>query len=82
MELNPNHPTTQTLRDHWHKIAILIMRKLGVEHVIITEKDIERLAEHEGSYVFAHDQRDGLHIRLVSREEGERLAREHGGLPT
>ena len=29
-ELNPNHPATREVHDHWHKIAALMMFKMGV----------------------------------------------------
>lgn len=78
-ELNPHHPVTESMRDQWHKIAALLMRKLGQTHVIITEADIADIGEADVC-VIIHDKADGIHVRLVGRAEGERLAREHGGL--
>lgn len=43
MELNPNHPTTRMISDHWHKLAAILMVKLDVDHVVITSSDIARM---------------------------------------
>lgn len=80
MELNPNHPTTRAISDHWHKIAAIMMHKLGVTHVHITEDDLRTLPAD--MFMVAHDRRDGLHIRFVDSQTAHRLAREHGGLPS
>ena len=79
-ELNPNHPTTRAVADQWHKIAALVMHKLGVQSAEITARDIDALND-DGLVIVAHGKRDCLQIRLVSFAEGERLAREAGGLP-
>ncbi len=80
MELNPNHPMTRTVHDHWHKIAALLMAKFNQSHVVITMADV--LAMDDGANaVTIQELPDGIHIRLVSMEEGERLARKEGGLP-
>ena len=43
MELNPNHKVVQQARDHWHKIAALIMVKLNLTELEITHADLEKL---------------------------------------
>ena len=80
MELNPNHPVTQTLHDHWHKIAAIAMRQLGIDHLVITSADIESLPE--GMFLVAQELRDGLHVRFVAEKTAHQMAIEHGGLPT
>ncbi len=80
MELNPNHPATTRVRDHWHKICAILMLKFGKTDVEITLEDLELIADNEKAIVI--DERGGrCFIRLVTMEEGERLAREEGGLP-
>jgi hypothetical protein len=83
MELNPNHPTTTSVREQWHKLCALLMVKLGTDHVVITPNDIERLVRAgAGRAIVVQELADGLHLRMVDQAEADRLAREHGGRPT
>lgn len=83
MELNPNHPTTKTLHEHWHKVLAAVMVKLGISEVRLTEADVQRLASQPGGVnVVADGQPDGLIIRLVSDSQADTLAKKAGGLPT
>jgi len=77
-ELNPNHPTTRAISDHWHKIAALLLTKLGGS-TVITPDDIAALS---GGAITVQELRDGIHLNIVSMEEGERLAAKQGGLPS
>lgn len=79
-ERNPNHPITRTVHDHWHKIAAIIMLKLNVRTVTITQADLIKFAGEDLDIVI-HEHDKVLDIKLVSKEEGERLARKEGGLP-
>lgn len=81
MELNPDNPTTQTLRTEWHKVLALVLHKLNVDHVVIRLSDLERLAATPDVCVVAHDRSDGLHIHLTTMAEGERLARQAAADP-
>lgn len=78
MELNPNHPVTQAIHDHWHKIAALILYKLEIEEIVISANDINLLGNSEKAVMF-EELEDGIHVRLVSMEEAERLAVKEGG---
>jgi hypothetical protein len=79
-ELNPNHPVTREVHDHWHKVCGILMMKLGKDAVEITESDVTALGDNERAVVA--DCRGGRFVvRLVTMEEGEKLAREEGGLP-
>lgn len=82
--LNPNHPMTQSTADHWHKIAALILHKLGQREVVLSLEDIKAATtkSKDGMLcIVLQEKADGLHVRLVSEDEGRRLARENGGLP-
>ncbi len=80
MELNPNHPVTMESRDQWHKIVAILMLKFGVTEVEITVDDVMGLAERlDGTCVVLHPVGKKMFVRLVSMEEGQRLAREAGG---
>jgi len=78
-ELNPQHPVTQEVHDHWHKLAALLMVKLNADVVVITPADIERMNQRD-LVIIAHAHADCLEIKLLPRAEGERLAREAGGI--
>jgi hypothetical protein len=80
MELNPNHPVTQQVSDHWHKICALLMAKLGTDHVVITLADIARMEPN--SAITIQELHDGLHLRIVNPEQADEIARREGGLPS
>jgi hypothetical protein len=78
MELNPNHPTTMAVSDHWYKIAALLMKKFGKDNVVITSED---MANMPPSAITVQDKKDGIYLRLVDMATAERLAKQEGGLP-
>lgn len=75
MELNPNHPVIKGVHDHWHKVAALILYKLKLNEVVITLEDIKAMGEEMA--VMIHEKKDGIHVRLLTLEEAERLAKEN-----
>lgn len=80
MELNPNHRALVQAREQWHKFCAILMLKLGRDEVEITMDDVLRLGDNEKAIVL--DERGGRCVlRMVSMEEGRRLARQEGGLP-
>ena len=83
-ELNPNHPVTSKVHDHWHKVVAILLHKFAKQlgrEVRIYPYDIEAL-EHSGLANVVIEDRDGcIRLRLVDQAEGERLARKEGGLP-
>lgn len=78
-ELNPNHQMTSAMREHWQKIAALLVHKAG-GHVVLTSEDIEGAGAD--MFLTIRENHDGLHLQLVDRATAQRLAREHGGLPS
>lgn len=86
MEMNPHHQTLQSLREHWHVIIALLIVKHGElaaggrRELVITQNDF--LAFPKDACVTVQELHDGLHLRLVSAEEGMRIAKREGGLPT
>ena len=81
-ELNPNHPVTTQVRDQWHKLLAFAMFKNGTRTLTITLADMNRFEEVlPGGCIVFQPKGDAITIRLVSAEEGERLARQQGGLP-
>lgn len=81
MELNPNHPVTESMSGQWHKIVALLMRKFNQSHVEISEGEVLAFAEGDAGAVTICERNGAIHLNLVSWEEAERLAREEGGLP-
>lgn len=79
-EINPNHPVTRTAHDHWHKIAAFLMWKLKQKCVTITLADVDKLTS-EDMVIVLHDHADCMEVKLMPRAEGEKMAKEHGGLP-
>lgn len=70
MELNPDHPVTQDLRDHWSKVLAMVMKKCGLSEVMITEADFKSLETGQKMpCVIAHSRADGLLIKLLPKDE-------------
>ena len=80
-ELNPNHKATQGAHDHWHKIAVLLMIKMGKTHVVISPAEIDRLGESQKNIAIRFDDIKGIELFIVDDAEAARLARKEGGLP-
>lgn len=82
MELNPNHPVTMEVHDHWHKIAALLMMKFGLVATKITTEEIARLGESGMNIAIKPNDQEGcIELWLVSDAEAVKLARKEGGLP-
>lgn len=82
-ELNPYHPVTVAAHDQWHTIIALLMMKFNQTEIEISLEEIGKLISDnpaETKVVELHDTGHSLILRLVSLEEGEKLAREAGGL--
>lgn len=82
MELNPNHKVVRQAREQWHKIAALIMVKLGLTELQLTLEDVEKIAQ--GNVNIVLDARGGretgvLTVRIVDDQTAEELARREGG---
>lgn len=76
----PNHPVVKALEQDWHKVAALIMVKLGVTHVEITTEDMERivsLSHNEMSTIVVQEKGNALHVRLMSMREAKAFAALH-----
>jgi hypothetical protein len=78
--LNPNHPVTDALSDQWHKILMAVFIKLGLDEIVITNEDVLAIGDYQHA-IMAHAKPDGLHIAVITEQEAQLLARQHGGLP-
>jgi len=81
MEINPNHPMTEAVRDQWHKIAVLLMAKFNQQHVEITVDEIIALSGSHLSAVAIQTKDDRIIPDLVTWDEARELAKKEGGLP-
>jgi len=82
MERNPNHKVVRQARDQWHKIAALIMVKLGLTELPLTLEDVEKLSDGNVNIVLdARGERETgvLTVRIVDDQTAEELARREGG---
>lgn len=82
MEINPNHPVTREVHDHWHKIAAILLHKMGMRELRITLADLQAWAHDfpDGAIVIKANNFDFV-LRLVSADEARELAKKEGGLP-
>lgn len=82
MELNPNHKVVRQAHDHWHKIAALIMLKLGKTELQLTIADIQKIEKDVNIVLDARgeSQTGVLTVRIVDDKTALALAREEGGM--
>jgi hypothetical protein len=84
-KLNPNHPVTQALDDEmFHKLAAVLVMQMGGS-ATISLQDLADLTSNfagEEPTLITHCHADSIELKLVTKAEGMRMAREHGGLPS
>jgi hypothetical protein len=70
------------LSDQWHKLLAIVLLHQGLTELEITPSMVQDFADTYPNGAVVADARHGEFIlRLVSAEEGARLARQEGGLP-
>lgn len=79
MELNPNHEVVRQVRGQWHKIAALIMVKLGKTELEITLADVEKIMSNTNIVLDARGATDSFKVRIVDDKTAAELARREGG---
>lgn len=78
---DPNGLAVQGANHEWHKLCGLMMHVLKTSEVVIRRADLDTFMAaypNGGACVVMHEQADGIHMKLLPLEEGERLAAEHG----
>lgn len=78
MELNPNHPVTSKMHNHWHKIVAILVNRIPKGKTTIAADEVAAL---DGKAIVMKETASGIELVIVSMEEGERLARKEGWLP-
>lgn len=76
MELNPKHPTTEKMREQWHKIVVALMLKFKVDKVTLTVHDINNLATCGKANITIKSDLDGLKLELVDDVTALQLSEE------
>lgn len=71
MELNPEHPATQAAHDQWHKIAALLVKKLGGK-TVITSEGIAELTSN--SVVLTHFKKDSIELEILLMTDAALIA--------
>lgn len=73
--LNPGHPVSQLAQEEAVKLLGIVLNKLGVDEIEITDQDILALDR-----AIVHDSRNDRYVvRLIPMEEALRLAAEEPG---
>jgi len=78
-ELNPAHPVTQAMSDQWHTLCALLLNRIAPDtlETVLTKEEIEQLSTTPAGpspVLTVYEREDGLHLKLVSRAEGEAIA--------
>jgi hypothetical protein len=60
------------LREHWQKVAALIVWKLAPRGLTLTFKDIDSFPP--GCVLFTHGHKDSIDFKIVTQAEAEQLA--------
>jgi hypothetical protein len=78
---NPNHPVVLQAEGQWHKFAAILLMKMGLDAIEITTADVHALADSDRADIVLDMRHGRCVLRLVTDDEGNRLARKEGGLP-
>lgn len=78
IKMNPGHELANEYDDMWPNIAALIMKKLGVQRLLITPEDVEELL-NEDTCLAIGENAEGLHISVITMAEAAKLAEDQRG---
>lgn len=75
MALNPNHRVVEAARGQWHKIAALIMVKLGITELEVTMTDVLKILNNVNIVLDARGEKEtgALKIRIVDDKTAAEL---------
>ena len=78
MELNPDSPMLEQMREEWQRIVALLVWKYGdgKKGVTLTAEDMQNAQDFfdEGHRLLAHGHVDSIELRFVSAEEAAAIA--------
>jgi len=78
MELNPDNPIVKQTHGQWHKIAAMIMVKLGVTELQIDHEDVLKVAQGNVNIVLdarGESAKGYITIRIVDDKTAHELAK-------
>jgi hypothetical protein len=83
VEINPGHPVTDGLREHWFKLLAVVLYKYRRElpsTVSVSEHDLREFeSAWEGMGVLvAEEKGDRILLRIVDEKEAHAIARKEG----
>lgn len=73
--------TVDALADQWAKLLSIAMHKLGHDHIVISEADIDAIGA-DGKMekcIVVQELKDGIHLRLMPTAEAIAFAKQHKG---
>lgn len=82
MELNPNHKVVRQAHNQWHKIAAMIMVKIGKSELEFTIDDVNKIAKGNVNIVLdarGESETGKLRVLIVDDKTADDLARREGG---
>lgn len=66
------------MNDDWHKALVLVLRKLGIVEILITQTDMDQVQkidkEGDRPAALVFQQEDGVHIKVVTTDEARELS--------
>jgi len=79
-ELNPGHPVTRSLHDHWHKVsALLLLRATGGDRaaeVTFTQADMDAFVALGNVAIGVRDDAAGMTLFMTTEDEALRMMQE------
>ncbi len=81
--INPNHQMSKVMDDYCPKLLALVMMKLGISEIEITNQDmLDSIGPDRVEKVVACiGKQESIVIKLMTLKEAERAAKQEGGLP-
>lgn len=83
VEINPGHPVTDGLREHWFKLLAVVLHKYRRELPLPVSISTHDLADFEAAWegmgvLVAEEKDDRILLRIVDEKEAHMLARKEG----
>ncbi len=83
-EINPEHAVTKAMHDQWQVIVALLLSRESNLGTVITMREIESLETlfpTGNAVVLVHEKKDGLHLKLISKDLAEQIAKDEATQP-
>ena len=73
------------MNDEWHKALVLVMRKLGIVEILISQADMDQvqaIEEENQPAALVFQMEDGVHIKLGTVTQAREMAALSGSQPS